>query len=392
MTETGANILIVDDDLSVLHFLSRLLTKEGYSVTTSACGESALAHIENQTFDLVLVDLRMPDMDGLEVLAELRQRSPDTAAIILTAHGSIETAAEAVRQGASDYLLKPCKAEDLRASVHSALEKCRQRRQQREQARHFLYETTHELRTLLTGLHLNLDLLQRWPEQGAQYLENLRRELARMDTMVQNTLTLARLEENGLALPTFTMEDFNDVVAQVLEICRLQAEAGGLTLSWDLDASLPLVRGVREQLKQVVMNLVTNAIKYTPAGRIHVRTSFDPHLEQVCLEVEDTGVGISEEDIAHLFERFYRGKVATHSEIPGSGLGLAIVMKIVMLHGGDIAVESQEGLGSTFRIWLPPAIQSETYAACAAMGYDKVASEISDLSGSCNYNSRKVGI
>ncbi len=380
MTETAANILIVDDDVSVLHFLARLLTKEGYTVTTSTSGEDALTHIEAQDFDLALVDLRMPQMDGIDVLAELRQRSPDTAAIILTAHGSIESAAEAVRQGASDYLLKPCKSDDLRVSVQDTLERRRLQRQRREQARHLLHETAHELRSLLTGLNLNLDLLQRWPEQGAQYLENLRRELAQMDAMIRNTLTLARLEENEIASPVFALEDFNDVVAQVLEICRLQAEAVGLTLSWDLDPAPPLVRGVREQLKQVVMNLVTNAIKYTPAGRIHVRTSFDPQLQQVCLEVSDTGVGISEEDIAHLFERFYRGKIAARSEIPGSGLGLAIVMKVVMLHGGDIAVESQEGLGSTFRVWLPPAIQRETYAACAAMGYEKIPPPISEPS------------
>ncbi len=354
MTETLASILIVDDDASVLHFLSRLLIKEGYDVTTSQCGEAALELVQAQAFDLALVDLRMPGMGGLEVLARLRQWSLDTEVIILTAHGSLESAAEAVRRGASDYLLKPCKSEELRASVREALEKRRERQRKREREGHFLHETVHELRALLAGLHLNLDLLQYQPEKGAQYLENLRGELARMEHMVQNTLTLARLEEGRVL--AFDREDLNTLVSQVVCLCQMQAEAVGVTLNWELDATVPLVQGAREPLEQVIMNLVTNAIKYTPAGKVSVRTYFDPQLQQVCLEVEDTGMGISEEDMDHLFERFYRGQHAEDSDSLGSGLGLAIVMKIVTLHGGDIAVESQEGEGSTFRVWLPTAL------------------------------------
>jgi DNA-binding NtrC family response regulator len=116
-----ARILVVDDDAGVRFFLEELLTSEGYDVVTVESGEAALERIAVQKFELALIDLRMKGMGGIEVLAALRERSPSTITIILTAHGSVETAIEALRQGAHDYLLKPCTAGQLRESVRTGL-------------------------------------------------------------------------------------------------------------------------------------------------------------------------------------------------------------------------------------------------------------------------------
>ncbi len=122
----NATILIVDDEVAVLHFFERILRHEGYTVVTAASGEAALRAIAEQKFDLALLDLKLKDMSGLDVLEQLRQRQPTTITIIITAHGSLETSIKALRQGVHDYLLKPCSADELRQSVQAGLFKRRQ--------------------------------------------------------------------------------------------------------------------------------------------------------------------------------------------------------------------------------------------------------------------------
>jgi len=127
-----AKILVVDDEESVRFFLEEVLSRDGHQVTAVESGEAALERIAGEQFDLALLDLRMKGVDGIEVLAAFRQRSPDTAVIVLTAHGSLETAVEALRQGAHDYLFKPCKTAELRESVRTGLRKRQREVRQRE--------------------------------------------------------------------------------------------------------------------------------------------------------------------------------------------------------------------------------------------------------------------
>jgi DNA-binding response OmpR family regulator len=129
---TPARILVVDDEAGIRFFLEEVLTGDGYEVQAVESGEAALERIAHETFDLALLDLRMKGIGGIEVLTALRRQSPGTAAIVLTAHGSLETAVEALREGAHDYLFKPCKTADLRESVRAALVKRRREQRQRE--------------------------------------------------------------------------------------------------------------------------------------------------------------------------------------------------------------------------------------------------------------------
>jgi two-component system, OmpR family, phosphate regulon sensor histidine kinase PhoR len=136
-----------------------------------------------------------------------------------------------------------------------------------------------------------------------------------------------------------------------------RSEIAGLQMVFH-SSPIPEIRGEFNQLAQVITNLVANAINYTPNGSITVRTSLEESQHQVCLEVTDTGMGISDADIPHLFTRFYRGERAGQTSIPGTGLGLSIVKEIVDLHGGQIAVQSQVGRGTTFKVFLPVYKQS----------------------------------
>jgi signal transduction histidine kinase len=215
----------------------------------------------------------------------------------------------------------------------------------------FVSDVSHELRTPVGNLKLHLDLLERGkPEKREHYLSVLQNQIKRLAQLVEGILDLSRLErdrENVVLQPV----NLNALVEQVVITHQPSAEAAGLSLTSDLSPNLPSVLGEPRQIIQVITNLLSNAINYTPEGSVRVSTVRDGRL--VCLQVSDTGQGLDPEDMPHLFERFYRGKHTGQSDIPGSGLGLAIVKEIVDLHGGRIEVDSRAGEGSTFRVWLP---------------------------------------
>jgi signal transduction histidine kinase len=151
----------------------------------------------------------------------------------------------------------------------------------------------------------------------------------------------------------FAEVDLNSLIDAIMAAHQPSADAIGLQLIFKPDLDLPPVRGERNQLAQAITNLVANAIHYTPEGEVRISSHFDG--PRACIQVSDTGIGIDPEDLPHIFERFYRDKHTSQSDIPGSGLGLAIVKEIVALHGGKIDVDSRAGEGSTFSVYLPIA-------------------------------------
>ncbi|MFQ5421973.1 MAG: sensor histidine kinase [Anaerolineae bacterium] len=181
----------------------------------------------------------------------------------------------------------------------------------------------------------------------------------RLEQLINDILDLSRLEqENGAK--KFMPININELLERVKTVHSPRAEGIGLAFTVDLEPDLPLVWGARNQLIQVVTNLVANAINYTPAGSIQVSSSHDTENGRVYIKVSDTGMGIHPDDVPHLFERFYRGKASIAQDIPGTGLGLGIAREIVEAHGGEIDVESKVGIGSTFWVWLPAAEKNET--------------------------------
>ena len=219
----------------------------------------------------------------------------------------------------------------------------------------FVSDVSHELRTPTANVILYLDLLERGkPDKYAQYLKTLKEQARLLVDLIEDILDLSRLEQEK-ERADFAPVDLNAVAKQIIDANRTRAEAAGLTLIFEPGAKLPPVPGKRDQLARVIANLTTNAINYTPAGQIKVSTHYAAEGDRLCLQVQDTGIGIAPEDIPHLFDRFYRSRRAGQLAIPGTGLGLAIVKEIVDLHGGTVEVESRNGEGSTFKVWLPLA-------------------------------------
>lgn len=218
-----------------------------------------------------------------------------------------------------------------------------------------LGDVAHELRAPLTGMLLKLDLLERGkPENQQRYIEDLRGQVRRLGHMIENILDMTRIYMTN---PTdrFTEVDLTVLLAEIIDQKRIQARQKDLTLTLQTPPVLPSIRGEREQLERVFVNVIGNAIKYTPKGSVEVLVTHDIVRRQVCVAVRDTGIGIAPDDIPSLFNRFHRGKLAAQAGIDGSGLGLAIVKDILDVHGGRIEVESTPDKGSTFRISLPMA-------------------------------------
>lgn len=213
----------------------------------------------------------------------------------------------------------------------------------------FISDVSHELRTPIANLALYLDLIENGkPQKRKQYQTALREQIGRLTDLIEEISNLSRLEQDHLTA-AFGNVDLNAVVDLVVTEFQPRADLAGLTLVFNPAGEQMVVRAVAEQLRQVVTNLLTNAINYTLDGQISVSTGRDH--DHFFLQVKDTGIGIQPADLQHVFERFYRGQGVSH--IPGSGLGLAAVERIVHLHSGTIEMESQTGEGSTFTVRLP---------------------------------------
>ncbi len=219
-----------------------------------------------------------------------------------------------------------------------------------QQKERFVAYASHELRTPITNLKTRLYLMRRQPERMDEHMRVLEEVTDRMKRLVEDLLDISRFERGVINL-NFQELVLQDLLRNLVKVQEPEAQRKQLTLSASLPAPPIYVHADIERLAQVVTNLLTNAINYTPpGGRIEVRLTRVRDVDDLALvEVEDTGIGIAEEHLPHIFQPFYR----VVSQIDGSGLGLSITQEIVELHGGDIDVTSQLGVGSTFRFWLP---------------------------------------
>jgi PAS domain S-box-containing protein len=213
----------------------------------------------------------------------------------------------------------------------------------------FISDVSHELRTPVTNLGLYLDLIETGqPAKRKQYETALREQIERLTDLIEKISSLSSMEQDQVTAE-FGNVDLNAVVDLVVSEFQPRARSAGLALSFSPGVDPLIVSGVASQLRQVVTNLVANAVSYTPQGRVWVSTGRNADL--VYLQVTDTGPGIEAADLQHVFERFYRGRGVSH--IPGSGLGLAVVHRIVHLHSGTVEIKTQAGEGSTFTVRLP---------------------------------------
>lgn len=223
----------------------------------------------------------------------------------------------------------------------------------------FVSDVSHELRNPITNLTLYLELLEFAPaEKQPKYFNTLRNQVRRLSNLVEEILTLSRLESNRYH-HLYQPVDFNYLIQQVVNVHKPRAQSKQIKLRFEPTTPLPLVWGEPNQLTQIVTNLLDNALNYTSQGSIKVTTAQRQSGEKAEIElcISDTGMGIPQEDLPHIFERFYRGSQVDRESLIGTGLGLGIVSEIVSLHNGRIDVSSTPNQGTTFIVHLPMAPQ-----------------------------------
>lgn len=356
-------VFVIDDDDVMLLSCRRILEKDGYAVETFECGAAGLARLAEVRPHLLLVDLKMPELDGLGVIARVRQIDPGVIIAVITGYATIATAVDAMKAGAYDFLPKPFTPDELRLVVRRGCERwrlgeeARQLRIEKEAAeRRIITFVSHQLKSPLAAAKQYLDVLlhtsgDTLPGSATEWIGRAQSRLQEMLALIDDWLTLAHAERGTLGVQDST-SDLAAIVDQLLEVARPHAERAHVHVRANVPAGLPLVKGDSMSLATVVSNVLTNAIKYNRrGGDVNIQASASPN--SVMLEVTDSGIGIPEESLPRIFDEFYRAPGAR--EIAGTGLGLAICRRVLQELGGSIEASSRPGSGSVFTITLPRA-------------------------------------
>ena len=327
----------------------------------------ALTALEQDSPSLVLLDLNLPDSRGAETFRKVREKAPDVPVIVLSGQDDEGLAMKAVHLGVQDYLIKnEVSSKRLEQAMRYAVERQgvirsldMARQQQIEFKNQFLSHVSHELRTPLTCIHQYVTLLldelagPLAPEQ-ADHLKTVLKSVNQLHAMIRDLLEATRAESGKLRVEPRCIS-MASLVEQAVAMMQPTAQAKQIGLEIGLDQRLPLVHADPDRVLEVLINLIDNAIKFTPPdGAVTVKAYLQQaDANMVCVSVCDTGRGIRPEARNLIFERLYQDPDAIDSSRSGLGLGLFICRELIRLHQGNITVASEPGHGSTFTFTLP---------------------------------------
>lgn len=361
----GARVVVIDDDYAMRLSCRQILAKSGYAVETFEDGAKGLEAVLKEPPDLVVVDLKMPGISGMDVIARVREFDSDIIVVVITGYPTIGSAVDAIKSGAFDFLPKPFTPDELRLVVRRALGRRRllleshQLQLERELLRRrFVTFVSHQLKSPLVAMRQYLDVLLRLEgneaaeEQRAEWLTRSRQRCDELVRLVEDWLTLSRVECSDLVRRREPIH-LRDLLLGVLEAHESMAEAKGVGLEAELDEGDWVVAGDEGCTEVLFTNLVDNAIKYNREGGT-VTVGAEVTGGEVWVTVTDTGAGIPEECQPFVFDEFFRVKdEGGGPRTGGTGLGLTICKRIATEMGGTIDLESRLGEGSTFRVRLP---------------------------------------
>jgi signal transduction histidine kinase len=363
----SARLVVVDDEVAHMRALCDTLGFEGYRVDGFHSPSEALRVLKTGACDLLLTDLKMPEMDGIELFRAARAADPDIAGVIMTGHGTVDTAVSALQIGALDYVLKPfrlnailpviARALDIR---HLRIENATLQRKEREQAQElaaayrdleaFSYSISHDLRSPLRAIR---GMTQIYLEEAAGTLTQRHRQrldqvisgAQRMDQMIDDLLKFCRLSR---ATPNQYRVDLNGITHRLVDDLRAADPHRQIEVRID---RLPDCLGDPGLLEQVMANLLSNAFKFT-RDRAEPQVAVGSYLSKIGVNAEqvyfvrDNGAGFNTQYSDRLFGVFQR--LHSQDQFPGTGVGLSIAKRILERHGGRIWADSAPGKGATF--------------------------------------------
>jgi signal transduction histidine kinase len=380
--EQVVRIGMVDDEEPLCLAVSRILAKykvhvpdvgvdASYDFAYFTSGEQFLQAIaDGAQFDLLLLDLKLPGMSGLEILTELIRQNRGVLSIMITAYATFETAVQFTKLGGYDFLAKPFSPDELRYAVRKATgqfivsQEARRLAEEKRQIRfNFISVLAHELKAPLNAIEGYLKILQMdEPDDRRQMIDRSLIRLDGMKKLIFDLLDLTRIE-SGQKQRNFTKVDVTALARSTVEL--FAAEAGTRGIRMEIEPGEPVeMMADPNEIEIVLNNLVSNAVKYNRDNG-SVRVSVSRSSEGIDISVTDTGIGLTATEAAKLFTEFVRIKNEETIKVIGSGLGLSTVRKLAQLYGGDATVQSVKGEGSTFTVTLHDAVPEPAPAVTA---------------------------
>ncbi|NER30998.1 MAG: response regulator [Symploca sp. SIO1C4] len=377
--EIKGNILIVDDKLENLNVLELALSEEGYEVRKAINGPMALMGVRADPPDLILLDIKMPDMNGYEVCSQLKAdaQTNDIPVIFISALDEVIDKVRAFTIGGVDYITKPFQFEEVLARVENQLTIRNLHKRLQEQNLHLLQlnqeltrsnkeledftsVVSHDLKQPLQVIIgfvklLGIKYLNCLDAEGKEYVAQIAKAATHMQRLIQDLLTYSQVGTGNRELkPT----DCNTVLTQTLADLQMVINENKAVITHQ---SLPTVIADELQLEQLFENLISNAIKFhRPTEPPQVKILVERKNGEWLFGVHDNGIGIKPQQSERIFQMFQR--LHSEQEYPGTGIGLAICKKVVECHGGSIWVESDPNIGTSFYFTLPSRSITESHS------------------------------
>jgi two-component system NtrC family sensor kinase len=373
----GMRLLLVDDEEEFRRTIAKRMKLRGIVSEQSASGEECLSVLEKKAMDVVVLDVKMPGMSGIEALHHIKKKYPKIEVILLTGHATTQDGVEGIKAGAFDYLSKPIELDHLLEKIKHAYDKIRREEEKLREAEFrkkmeqqmIATERLASLGTLAAGVAHEINNPLAIIKESAGWIKQIlkKEELAEIPRRHDLDMALNKIEKGVERAKRITLQllgfarKSDSVLAEVnlkqladeaVQLVKREAADKGIEIVQEMDIPENTIWSDPYQLRQVMLNLLTNAIHATGSGG-NITIRLEPIAEAVALTVQDTGQGIPKENLERIFEPFF----STKPPGEGTGLGLFVARGIVEKLGGKIEVESQLGRGTSFCIRLPKYLE-----------------------------------